>query len=171
MAKNVLNTILKICTFIMIMWLVSFIPYENIIDPLIFENVNYNTAKTLIFYILGETYSEPYDLLLLYLYILLNIIISIPLLSLVTISTSIYTNNTKHHSCAKEWLASVVRRYMKTFIYSTIFCSSFRLIPYEQIVSNVDKEIILLLIIIFNLVFSTILYFSLVEIVKRTRSS
>lgn len=170
MATHALNLFFKICMFMLVMWMVTFIPYDEGVNTAISQYIGFDAAHKIIFFILGETDPEPRDSLAEYCYIIINTIISVPCFSVV-MSIINGKNFTKPYCFLKTLGQSIIRRYFKIIIYTFMFWLSLRFIPYEKLIHGNTSTTSLLLIIIFNLLISTVMYSIFIKLVKRTRSS
>lgn len=170
MATHALNLFFKICIFMLVMWMVSFIPYDEGVNTAISQYIGFDAAHKITFFILGETDPEPRDSLAEYCYIIINTIISVPCFSVVMLIIN-GINFTKPYCFLKTLGKSIIRRYFKIIIYTFMFWLSLRFIPYEKLIHGNTSTTSLLLIIIFNLLISTVMYSIFIKLVKRTRSS
>ncbi len=133
MAKPALSLFIKIVLFIVIMLIVAkVIPYDGLADSLtgLFD---FRSASKVTCYILGEPDSEVWESLRGYFGILINILISLSILSAIITAYNAMTCKVDDQRPGKEWAASVLRRLAKIAGFSLLFWGLFRFLPYQSV--------------------------------------
>lgn len=124
----------RIVLFFIIMLFVAWaVTYEDRVDNFLYTHINLTDAQKIAKQILGEPDPEPYDSLSDYISLIINTLISVPLLSM---SISAYNGITSKISPAelpKEWVLSTLRRFVKVALFTFLFWALLRLLPYDVI--------------------------------------
>lgn len=132
MAKHALSLIAKIVLFTIVMLLVArWVPYDSMVNTFIFHNISVTAASTFGEWIIGEPSPEPYALLNDGISILINTLISVPLVGLVITVLLIPTRRENIVTHLKEWANATVRRFIKLFTFTLLFWVFFRFLPYQ----------------------------------------
>jgi len=116
--KDLFNLIIKIALFIVSIFLVAkWVPYGGLVDT-ITDKFDYQSAQRFTAAIEGEANPEAWEAVSDYFSLLINTLISIPLLSalITTYHLAVKRRTPGHH--AKEWMTSTVRRFLKVFLYT-----------------------------------------------------
>lgn len=136
MAKRAFNIFIRIALFTVIMLLVAkAVPYEGVVNALT-ASFNFHNAQVLTSFILGEPDPEVWESLRDYISILVNTLISVPVMSVLTTFFNGVTRRIRPDYLAKEWAFSTLRRLGKIFLFTFIFWLLFRLLPYSSFFSD-----------------------------------
>lgn len=133
MAKHALSLFIKIVLFAAIMLIVAVVvPYDPVVDSLtgLFD---FQRASTFTSFILGEPDLEVWESLKDYFSILINTLISVPVLSAVI---TVYNGVTRKVSVAflpGAWAIATLRRFVKIFAFTFLFWALFRFLPYQSV--------------------------------------
>ncbi|MGL6020324.1 MAG: hypothetical protein ACRC0C_16975 [Gibbsiella quercinecans] len=134
MAKHALNLAVKIALFTLVMLLVAkFVPYNGFVDNFIIKHVSFDDAENIGKLILGEPDPEPYESARDDINILINTLLSVPLLSAVITAFNKISRKVKPADILKEWAVSTLRRFAKLFTFTLLFCALLRFLPYQTI--------------------------------------
>jgi len=165
--KDLFNLIIKIALFILIMFLVAkWVPYDALVDA-ITDKFDYQSAQRFTAAIEGEPNPEAWEAVSDYFSLLINTLISIPLLSaLITIYPITVKRSTVGHH-AKEWMTSTIRRFLKVFLYTWLFWIVFRVMPYESLVNGSQSTAVYIAIFTVNIAITTAAYMLIVGLVKK----
>ncbi|WP_337038413.1 MULTISPECIES: hypothetical protein [Pseudescherichia] len=167
--KDKFNPIIKIALFILIMFLVAkWVPYGGFVSA-ITDKFDYQSAQRFTAAIEGEPNPEAWEAVSDYFSLLINTLISIPLLSAVitTYRIAVKRSTTGHH--AKEWMTSTVRRFLKVFLYTWLFWIVFRVMPYESLVNGSQSTALYLAIAIINIAITIAAYVLIVGLLKKEK--
>jgi len=165
--KDKFNPIIKIALFILIMFLVAkWVPYGGFVSA-ITDKFDYQSAQRFTAAIEGEPNPEAWEAVSDYFSLLINTLISIPLLSAVitTYRIAVKRSTTGHH--AKEWMTSTVRRFLKVFLYTWLFWIVFRVMPYESLGNGSQSTAVYIAIFTVNMAITTAAYMLIVRLVKK----
>lgn len=133
MAKHALNLFIKIALFAVIMLLVAkVVPYNRLVDS-ITGLFDFQSANRVTHFILGEPDLEVWESLDGYFSILINTLISVPVMSALITAYSAMTYKISVTCIPKEWGSSTLRRFAKIFGFTFLFCALFRILPYQSI--------------------------------------
>lgn len=136
MAKNVLSLFIKISLFITVMLIVAkVVPYDGLVDS-ITALFDYQSTQRFTHFILGEPDVEPWESLQVYFNLLINTLISVPVMSAVITFFNRVTLKVKPASLIKEWIFSTLRRLAKIFAFAFIFWVLFRCLTYHSFFEN-----------------------------------
>ena len=131
MAKHALNLFIKIELFTAFMLLVAkVVPYDGLVDA-ITALFDFQSAERFSHFILGEPDAEPWEALQVYLSLLINTLIGVPVMSAVLIAFNGIRHKTRSVWLVKEWAFSTLRRLAKIFAFTFIFWMLFRCLPYH----------------------------------------
>lgn len=167
--KDLFNLILKIALFILIMFLVAkWVPYDGVVSA-ITDKFDYQSAQRFTAAIEGEPNPEAGEAVSDYFSLLINTLISIPLLSALTTTyhISVKRSTVGHH--AKEWMTSTIRRFLKVFLYTWLFWIVFRVMPYEPLVNGSQSTAVYISIVIINIAITTAAYVLIVRLIKKEK--
>ena len=132
MAKHALSLFTKIALFAVVMLIVAkVIPYDGLVGSLtgLFD---FQSASKVTRYILGEPDLEVWESLRDYFGILINTLISVPILSAIITAYNAITRKVDHPRLPKEWAVSTLRRFAKIFGFTFLFWVLFRFLPYQS---------------------------------------
>ncbi|MGC6389028.1 hypothetical protein ACMV8I_15395 [Ewingella sp. S1.OA.A_B6] len=133
MAKHVLSLFINIALFAVVMLIVAkVIPYDGLVGSLtgLFD---FQSASKVTRFILGESDLEVWELLRDYFGILINTLISVPILSAIIIAYNTITRKVNQSGLPKEWAVSTLRRFAKIFGFTFLFWMLFRFLPYQSV--------------------------------------
>ncbi|WPO96042.1 hypothetical protein SFA32_03420 [Buttiauxella sp. HR94] len=165
--KDLFNPVIKIVLFIVIIFLVTkWVPYGGFVSA-ITERFDFEGAQRFTAAIEGEPNPEAWEAVSDYFSLLINTLISIPLLSalITTYHIAVKRSTTGHH--AKEWMTSTVRRFLKVFLYTWLFWIVFRVMPYESLVNGSQSTALYLAIVIINIAITTAAYMLIVRLMRK----
>ena len=167
--KDLFNPVIKIVLFIVIMFLVAkWVPYDGVVSA-ITERFDFEGAQRFTAAIEGEPNPEAWEAVSDYFSLLINTLISIPLLSalITTYHIAVKRSTVGHH--AKEWMTSTVRRFLKVFLYTWLFWIVFRVMPYEPLVNGSQSTAVYIAIFTINIAITTAAYVLIVRLIKKER--
>ncbi|WP_238081437.1 hypothetical protein [Pseudescherichia vulneris] len=165
--KDKFNPIIRIALFILIMFLVAkWVPYGGFVRA-ITDKFDYQSAQRFTAAIEGEPNPEAWEAVSDYFSLLINTLISIPLLSalITTYHVAVKRSTTGHH--AKEWMTSTVRRFLKVFLFTWLFWIVFRVMPYESLINGSQSTALYLAIAIINIAITTAAYMLIMRFIKK----
>jgi len=165
--KDLFNPVIKIVLFIVIIFLVTkWVPYGGFVSA-ITERFDFEGAQRFTAAIEGEPNPEAWEAVSDYFSLLINTLISIPLLSalITTYHIAVKRSTTGHH--AKEWMTSTVQRFLKVFLYTWLFWIVFRVMPYESLVNGSQSTALYLAIVIINIAITTAAYMLIVKLMRK----
>ena len=160
MAQRACNFSIKIILFITTMLIIAkVVPYEGFVDELANCIGDQNAAKFSSF-ILGEPDLEVWDSLRMYLSILLNTLVSIPVMSMIDTFYVGVKRGMSTSSLFCIWGVTSLRRYGKILTFTFIFWVLLRFIPYQYMFPDdkVYSSIILVAVAVFNLIITIVCY-------------
>ncbi|WP_428944266.1 hypothetical protein ACQK5W_17000 [Pantoea sp. FN060301] len=159
MAKYTLDFALKFALFAGVMLLVAkYVPYDDLIDRFITENISFERAVKISGFILGEPDPEAYEAVRDYIFIVINILISVPLFSTIVTGLNALRNKAKPSVHFQEWRLSVLRRLMKIFLFIFLFWAVLRILPYEYLFREPEGAVTYLALIVINLTITVVAY-------------
>ncbi|QIK12360.1 hypothetical protein G7090_02795 [Leclercia sp. 29361] len=127
-------TSIRIVLFFIVMLAVAWgMPYEDLVDTFIYTHISYSEAEKITKQILGEPYPEPYDSISDYISLIINTLISVPLMGVIISAYNAITRKTKSAELPKEWALSILRRFGKIALFTFLFWALLRLLPYDMI--------------------------------------
>ena len=136
MARHALSLFIKIALFIVIMVAVmKWVPYEGLVDS-IMKRFDYQSADKVTHFILGEPDAEVWESLSEYFSVLINTLISVPVLSVITTVYIGIVNETHYVNLLVVCVSSAFRRFAKIFGFTFLFWSLVRVLQYESLFSN-----------------------------------
>ncbi|AVV36571.1 hypothetical protein [Pantoea vagans] len=139
MANHALSLFIKISLFIAVMLIVAKVfPYDGLVDSTtgLFD---YQNAQRFTYFILGEPDPEPWELLQFYFSLLINTLISVPVMSAVITFLKGAKLKIKPAYLVKYWVFSTLRRLAKIFVFTFIFWGLFRCLTYNSFLENEGK--------------------------------
>ncbi|QKJ86817.1 hypothetical protein PMPD1_1867 [Paramixta manurensis] len=172
MAKHALSFLIKIVLFAAIMLIVAkIIPYDDLVD-FIAGRFDFQSANELTALIWGEPDTEAWESLHGYVSILINTLISIPLLSIIITAYNTITHKVKPSALPQEWAFSTLRRFAKIFAFTLLFCVLFRLLPYQSIFSErkTYSTFSMVAVVAFNLLITVTCYWFITKKITIKRS-
>lgn len=127
-------TFIRIVLFFIVMLFVAWaVPYEELVDNFIYAHISLTDAEKITKQIWGEPEPEPYDSLRADISLLINMLISVPLMSMIISAYNALTGKTGPAELLKEWTLSTLRRFGKIVFFTFLFWALLRLLPYEMI--------------------------------------
>lgn len=133
-------TLIRIVLFFIVMLFVAWaVPYEDLVDNFIYAHISLTDAEKITKQIWGEPEPEPYDSLRADISLLINTLISVPLLSVIFSAYNAITSKTRPAELLKEWALSTLRRFGKIVLFTFLFWVLLRLLPYEVIFPAGEK--------------------------------
>lgn len=165
--KDLFNPVIKIALFIVIMFLAAkWVPYGGLVDT-IMDKFDYQSAQRFTAAIEGEPNPEAWEAVSDYFSLLINTLISIPLLSalITTYHLAVKRRTPGHH--AKEWMTSTARRFLKVFLFTWLFWIVFRVMPYESLVNGSQSTAVYIAIFTVNIAFTTAAYMLIMRFIKK----
>ncbi|WP_421673099.1 hypothetical protein [Raoultella terrigena] len=160
MAKHALSLFIKIALFSVVMLIVSEgIPYDGLVSSII-AFFDFQSASNFTRFILGEPDLEVWESLHIYFSILINTLISVPVMSAIITAYSGVTHKVSPANLPENWILSTLRRLAKLFAFTFLFWLLLRFLPYQ--VFFPDREtysaLIITAIITFNLLLTVACY-------------
>jgi len=120
--------------FLIVMLLVAWaVPYEDLVNEFIYTYISLTDAEKIAKQILGEPDPEPYDSIRMYISLVINILISVPLMSVIMSAYNAITRKTKPAELLKEWAFSTSRRFAKIALYTFLFWALIRFLPWQTL--------------------------------------
>jgi hypothetical protein len=172
MAKCALSLFIKISLFAVVMVLVAkYIPYDGLTDYFT-SFFDFQSAEKVTRFILGEPDPEFWESLKIYFAMLINTLISIPLLSAFITAYYVSTQNISATGILRNWGTSTLRRFIKLFSFTFLFWVFFRILPYQSFLPDNETYAtpILIAVVIFNLLITIACYWFITQktIIKRS---
>lgn len=167
-------TFIKIVLFFIIMLCVAWaIPYEELVNKFLYAHVNFTDAEKIAKRILGEPDPEPFDSIRVYSCVLINTLISIPLLSMIISTYNAITGKTTPAEFLKEWALSTLWRFAKIALFTFLFWALLRLLPYEVIfpAGETYSSFVMATAVGFNLLLAIFGYRLITKVIKLLRYS
>ncbi|MEM6161581.1 hypothetical protein AAH446_13675 [Erwinia sp. P6884] len=169
MAKHAFNVTLKFALFFGVMLLVAkYVPYDYLIDRFITENISFDQAVKISGFILGELDPGAYEAMRDYIFIVVNILISVPFFSAIITGLNALRNKAKPGVHFQEWLLSVLRRLMKIFSFILLFWIVLRLLPYEYLFREPEGVMTYLALAAINLTITMVAYCMVKRLIRCT---
>lgn len=172
MANHALNLFIKIALFAVVMLIVAkLIPYDGLVDSLtgLFD---FESATKVTRYILGEPDLEVWESLRDYFSILINILISVPVLTVIITTYNAITRKDDPSGLPKEWAESTLRRFAKIFGFTFLFWGLFRFLPYHSVFPDgkTYSTFITATFLCFNLLLTIVCYWFITKKITTKRS-
>lgn len=132
MAKYALSLLIKITLFAAIMLTVAkTLNYDDLVSSFVSKHVSFDDADKIGRMVSGEPDPEPTESIRFYISILINTLISIPILSAMFTAYNGVTHKLSPASLHKEWAFSSFRRFAKISAFTFLFWALFRFLPYQ----------------------------------------
>lgn len=172
MTKHALSLFIKIALFAVVMLLVAkVIPCDGLVNSLtgLFD---FQSASKVTRFILGEPDLEVWESLRDYFGTLINILISVPVLSAIITAYNAITRKADQSGLTKQWAVSTLRRFAKIFGFTFLFWVLFRFLPYQSVFPNGEKysTFITAAIMGFNLLLTIACYWFITNKITTKRS-
>jgi len=172
MAKRALSLFIKILLFAVVIVLVAiYIPYDGLTDY--FTSLfDFQSAEKVTRFILGEPDPEFWESLRIYFATLINTLISIPALSALITAYYAFTRKMSVAGLLKHWSTSTLRRFIKLFAFTFLFCAFFRTLPYQSFLPDSETygAFAAIAVVLFNLLITIVCYWFITQkiIIKRS---
>lgn len=154
-------TSIRIVLFFIVMLAVAWgVPYEDLVDTFIYTHISYSEAEKITKQILGEPYPEPYDSISDYISLIINTLISVPLMGVIISAYNAITRKTKPTELPKEWALSTLRRFGKIALFTFLFWVLIRFLPWQTLFPD-DQSFTAfsaIAFLVFNLLLTSICY-------------
>ncbi|MCU6669434.1 hypothetical protein M8013_11825 [Enterobacteriaceae bacterium H4N4] len=129
-----MKLLIKIVLFILMMLFVAWtVPYSDLIFAFVSKHITLDESEKIAKFILGEPDPEPRESLRDYLSLLINTLISMPLLSAIITAYNTITRRNHFSEIPEEWASSTLRRFAKLFLFTFLFWALLRFLPYQAI--------------------------------------
>lgn len=126
--------LIKIVLFILMMLLVAWrVPYSDLVLDFVSKHITFDESEMIAKFILGEPDPEPRESIRDYLSLLINTLISMPLLSAIITAYDVITRKIHFSEIPEEWASSTLRRFAKLFLFTFLFWALLRFLPYQAI--------------------------------------
>jgi hypothetical protein len=172
MAKHVLSLFIKIALFAVVMLIVAkVVPYDGLVDS-ITALFDFQSASKTTQFILGEPDLEVWESLRDYFGMLINTLISVPVLSAMITAYNAIMRTEHPYGHTKEWGGSTLRRFAKIFGFTFIFWALFRFLPYQAVFHDGDtfSAFTMAAIVGFNLLLTIACYWFITKKITTKRS-
>jgi len=171
MAKHVFSLLLKIALFAVVMLTVAkIVPYDELVHS-VTRLFDFQSVDKFTHFILGEPDPEARESLNAYLSILINTLISVPVMSFITIAYSAMTRKMSLTDVSIDWIKSIWRRLIKIFGFTFLFWALFRLLPYQAIFPKETYSTFTLVVIMgFQLILTIVCYWIITRKITTKRS-
>lgn len=134
MAKHALNLFIKIALFAAVMLLVlKTVHYVEWVNDVISQHISYDNAQKIGKIMSGEPDPEPYEAIDFYISVLINMLISVPILSAIFTAYNGVIHKVSPAYLPEEWALSTLRRLAKIFGFAVLFWALFRFLPYQYV--------------------------------------
>ncbi|MBD2800499.1 hypothetical protein ID854_08505 [Xenorhabdus sp. M] len=131
-AKYAFNLIVKIALLIMIMlFFIKYAPYDEFVDHFIMQHISFDDAEKIDKVLFNDPESNSHESVKAYFTLLINILISIPLLSMLTTAFDTGAWKKKSMTLLKKWALTTMRRFTKLFIFIFIFWVQIRFLLFQ----------------------------------------
>lgn len=146
--------------FIVMLVVAWVVPYEDLVDSFIYTHISYTDAGKIAKKVLGEPDPEPYDSISSYISLVINTLISVPLMGVIISAYNAITRNTKPAELPKEWALSTLRRFGKIALFTFLFWALLRLLPWQTLSPNNQTftAFTAVAFLVFNLFLTSICY-------------
>lgn len=154
-------TSIRIVIFFIVMLAVAWVvPYEDLVDTFIYTHISYTDAGKIAKQILGEPDPEPYDSISDYISLVINTLISVPLMGVIISAYNTITRKTKPAELPKEWALSILRRYGKIALFTFLFWALIRFLPWQTLFpdNQTFTAFTAVAFLVFNLFLTSICY-------------
>ncbi len=170
MAKHALSLFIKIVLLAVVMLIVArTIPYDSVVSS-ITGFFDYQRAHSFTHFMLGESDLEAWESLRVYLSVTLNLLISIPVMSVMTTVCNGITGKVSPVYLPKEWALSTIRRFAKILVFTFLFWILFRFLPYPFFFPAGERysAFTIVTVLVFNLLLTITCYWFIMKIIKRS---
>jgi hypothetical protein len=171
MAKHALSLLIKMVLFAAIMLLVARgVPYEGLVYS-IKTLFDFQSAEKITHFILGEPVLEVWESLGDYFSILINTLISVPVMSAVITAYIGIINKVSPTDIPMMWFSSTQRRLAKIFGFTFLFWTLFRFLPYQSVFQDQTYSSFTMAAIVgFNLLLTIACYWFITKKITIKRS-
>lgn len=173
MVKYALSTAKKILLFSFLMMVVAkALSYDDLVNSFLIKYVTYDNASFISELILGEPDPEPYDSMIFYIDVLLNMLICVPLFSAIFSFCHAIKRKLKVAETLRDCGVSTLRRFVKLSFFTVLFCTLFRILPYQSILPVGEKYSVgmIVAVVMFNLILTIFCYWFVTEKITIKRS-
>jgi len=154
-------TSIRIVLFFVVMLAIAWVvPYEDLVDTFIYTHISYTDAGKIAKQILGEPDPEPYDSISDYISLVINTLISVPLMGVIVSAYNAITRKMKPVDLPKEWTLSTLRRFGKIALYTFLFWVLIRFLPWQTLFPDNQSftAFTAIAFLVFNLFLTSICY-------------
>lgn len=146
--------------FIVMLVVAWVVPYEDLVDSFIYTHISYTDAGKIAKQVLGEPDPEPYDSISGYINLVINTLISVPLMGVIISAYNAITRNTKPAELPKEWALSTLRRFGKIALFTFLFWALLRFLPWQTLFpdNQTFTAFTAVAFLVFNLFLTSICY-------------
>lgn len=172
MAKHALSLFLKIVLFSVVMLIVAkVIAYDGLVSS-ITGLFDFHSASRFTRFILGEPDLEVWESLHFYFDILINTLISVPVMSAMISAYNGMARKVNPASLFGDWILSTLRRLAKVFAFTFLFWALFRFLPYSSVfsVEETYSAFIIAAALAFNLLLTMVCYWFIMNKITTKRS-
>lgn len=160
MVKHTVSLSIKIVLLAAVMLLVaSIIPYDGVVSSSVgfFDS---QSTHSFTHFMLGEPDLEAWESLHVYFSMMLNILISIPVMSVVISIFNGVRGKVSLVCFLKEWALSTLRRFAKILAFTLLFWILLRFLPYPFVFPAEERysAFTLVAVVIFNLLLTIACY-------------
>ena len=171
MAKHALRLFIKIVLFAVVMLTVAkIIPYNGMVNS-ITNLFNSQSADSFTRFILGEPDLEMRESLHVYFSVMINILISVPVMSAMTTIFHGVIHKINPVCLSKEWTFSTLQLFVKIFLFTLLFWILFRFLPYQSVfpMGTTYSFFTIVAVVFCNLLLTTACYWLIMKktIIKR----
>lgn len=160
MAKHALSLFIKIALFFVVMAIVAkVIPYDGLVSSII-ALFDFQSASNFTRFILGEPDLDVWESLHIYFSILINTLISVPVMGAIITAYSGVMHKVSPANLSEDWILSTLRRLAKLFAFTLLFWLLFHFLPYQAFFPEGETypALIIAAIMTFNLLLTVACY-------------
>ncbi|MEG1350601.1 MAG: hypothetical protein RSD49_21475 [Hafnia sp.] len=160
---------IRIVLFFVIMLIVEWtVPYDNLVENVLSTHVSLADADKIAKLIWGAPDLEPYNAITQCISLLINTLLSVPLMSIIISAFNAITGRTTPAGLPKEWALSTLRRFAKIFLFTFLFWALLRVLPYEALFPADEpySSITAAVAVSFNLLLAVVGYRLMAKIIK-----
>jgi hypothetical protein len=171
MAKHAFSLFLKIVLFTVVMLIVAkVVPYEGLVG-FITGLFDFDSADRFTRFILGEPDVEVWESLWDYFSMLVNTLISVPIMSVFITAYRVVTRKVRLAESYRKWGGDTLRRIAKILGFIFLFWALFRLLPYQTVFPEQSyPDFIIAIIVGFHLLLTIICYWFITKKIMIERS-
>ncbi|MFY9996726.1 MAG: hypothetical protein WAK61_17265 [Leclercia sp.] len=109
------------------------VPYSDLVFDFVSKHITHAESEKIAKFVLGEPAPEPHESIRDYISLLLNTLISVPLLSAIITVYNTVTRKNRFFEIPEEWISSTLRRFAKIFLFTFLFWALLRFLPYQTL--------------------------------------